>query len=156
MSLAWGTVPVPAIECNGPSSSGDEPGVTVSVIFTTVAATMEALREAGALADRLNARISLLVPQCVPYSLPITRPPVPLTFTKRRFRVITGDCKVEASVHILLCRDRMEALLKALTPHSLVVMGGRRRWLPSADDTVAKQLRCAGHDVIMVYKTRLF
>jgi hypothetical protein len=35
-----------------------------------------------------------------------------------------------------------------LGPHSLVVVGGRRRWLPTREKSLARNLRSAGHEVI--------
>jgi hypothetical protein len=47
-----------------------------------------------------------------------------------------------------LCRDRLETLKSVLNPRSLVVMSGRKRWWPTAEKSLAKTLRRAGHEVI--------
>lgn len=124
--------------------------LSVVVVFTSVETTVQALRKAGVLASRLNARITLLVPQIVPYPRPITNPPVLVDFNEKRFRVIAGESRVETTVHIYLCRDRREALVKVLEPHSLVVIGDRKQWWRTAERRLAKQLRRAGHEVMMV------
>ena len=49
---------------------------------------------------------------------------------------------------IYLCRDRVETLTAVLSPHSLVVIGGRKRWWPTAEKRLARKLRRAGHEVI--------
>lgn len=126
------------------------PGLSVIVVFTSVEPTVEALRRAGVLANRLRARITLLVPQIVPYPLPITSPPVLLDFNEKRFRVIARESPVETKVHIYLCRDRFVELGNVLEPHSLVVIGGRKRCWPTAEKKIAKHLRRAGHEVILV------
>ncbi len=125
-----------------------ENSLAVAVIFTTVAATIAALRQAGALASRLGARITLLAPQIVPYPLPLASPPVLLDFNERRFQLIAEESPVETDVHIYLCRDPLEALRGALPPRSLVVLGGRRRWWPTREKRLARQLRRAGHEVV--------
>jgi hypothetical protein len=121
----------------------------VAVVFTSADATIAALKKAGALASSLSARILLLVPQIVPYPLPLESPPVLIDFSERRFRMIAIESPVETIVRVFLCRDRLETLSMVLKPHSLVVVGGRRRWWPTSEERLAKRLRRAGHEVIL-------
>ena len=67
-----------------------------------------------------------MVPQVVPYPLPLTGPPVLLGFSQRRFRDIARESPVETRVCLYLCRDRLETVARALKPHSLVVVAGRK------------------------------
>jgi hypothetical protein len=119
----------------------------IDVVFTSASPTIAALKNAGALAHRLSARITLIVPQIVPYPLPLESPPVLLDMSERRFREIATESPVETTVQIYLCRDRLETLKSVLAPHSLVVIGGRRRWWPTRERNLARQLRRAGHEV---------
>jgi hypothetical protein len=121
----------------------------ISVVFTSVDATLTALKEAGDLASRLGGRITLIVPQIVPYPLPLTSPPVLVDFNERRLRVIASNCRVETRVSIYLCRDPLETLKSVLKPHSLVVVGSRKRWWPTAEKRLAAELRRAGHEVVV-------
>ena len=123
--------------------------LNISVVFTSVDATLAALKEAGRLASSLGARISLLVPQVVSYATPLESSPVHAEFNERRFQVIAGQSLVETSVHIYLCRDKLQTLNAVLGPGSLVVVGGRtRRWWPTRDQLLARKLRRLGHEVI--------
>ncbi len=123
--------------------------LNISVVFTSVGSTLAALKEAGALANSLDARLTLLVPQVVSYALPLESPPVLVEFNVNRFRVIAGTSPVESSVQIYLCRDKAQTLASVLSPRSIVVMGGRRRWWwPTRDESLARELRRAGHEVI--------
>ena len=123
--------------------------LNVFVIFTLVNATLQALKEAGKLAHQLNGRIMLVAPQVVPYPLPLTSPPVLLDWNERRLRVIADESAVETIVRIYLCRDRWQALEHVLRPHSLVVVGGPKRWWPTRESRLARRLRRAGHEVIL-------
>ena len=116
--------------------------------FTTVDSTTAALKEAGSLAESLGAQITLMVPQIVPYPLPLTSPPVLLEFQERRLNQVAGECPVEIRVQLYLCRDELEVLKTVLKPHSLVVIGGRRRFWPTREKALARKLRSAGHEVI--------
>ena len=125
----------------------------ISVVFTSVDATLAALKEAGRLlgnqAGSLGGRITLIVPQIVPYPLPLTSPPVLVDFNERRLRVIASHCRVETRVSIYLCRNPLETLQSVLKPHSLVVLGSRKRWWPTAEKRLAKKLRRFGHQVVV-------
>ena len=122
--------------------------LNIAVVFTSVASTLAALKEAGNLASSLGARIKLLVPQVVPYPLPLETPPVPVEFNENRFRVMASESPVETSVQIYLSRDRFETLTSVLKPGSIVVLGGRKRWWPTKDESLARQLRRAGYEVL--------
>jgi hypothetical protein len=126
--------------------------LNISVVFTSVDATLAALKEAGNLASSLGGHITLIVPQVVPYPLPLARPPVSVDFNERRLRVIASNCRVETRVSIYLCRDPLETLKSVLKPHSLVVVGCRKRWWATAEKRLASKLRRAGHEVVVTEK----
>jgi hypothetical protein len=122
--------------------------LNIAVVFTSVDSTLAALKEAGNLANSLGARITLVVPQVVPYPLPLESPPVPVLFNENRFRVLASRSPVETSVHTYLGRDRFQTLTSVLKAGSIVVLGGRKRWWPTKDETLARKLRRAGYEVL--------
>jgi hypothetical protein len=132
------------------------PGCTLEVVvmFTDVPGTLRALKAAAELAHNLNGRIRLLAPQVVPYPLPLERPPVSKGFNQRRFRTVASYSCIETRVEVYLCRDRYETLCQALEPESLVVIGVRRSWRPTAEKALARKLRTQGHQVILVDSER--
>jgi len=138
----------PHIGLDEPSCDEDA-RLEISVVFTSIKATLHALRKAGEMADDLNARIVLVFPQIVPFPLPLTSPPVWLDFRESFLRAIAAKSQVETTVRICLCRDREEALSMVLKPRSLVVLGSRKRWWPTAERRLAKKLRRCGHEVII-------
>ena len=149
MTLAFQKLLVPATGHPAPAQRDESKHqLEVAVVFTSAAPTIAALKKAGALADRLSARINLVVPQIVPYPLPLDSPPVLIDFGEQWFREIATESPVETTVQIYLCRDRLETLTSVLAPHSLVVIGGRKRWWPTQEKSLARQLRRAGHEVI--------
>jgi hypothetical protein len=149
MALALERVLVPQQRRPAPPAIEEkESRLNVTVVFTSVASTLAALRKAGALANCLGGHITLLVLQVVPFPLPLTSPPVLLDWNERRFRVIANESPVETIVRIYLCRDGLAALRTVLSPRSLVVVGGRKRWWPTAEQRLTRQLRRAGHEVI--------
>jgi hypothetical protein len=143
MSLAIEKIltPRPALEDAGRK-------LNIVVVFTSVEATLAALKEAGSMASSLGARITLLVPQVVPYPLALQSPPVLIDFNEKRFQVMASKSPVETSVQIYLCRDPFETLASVLSPGSIVVLGGRNRWWPTREKSLARKLRKAGHEVL--------
>jgi hypothetical protein len=149
MALAFERMLIPAVaRPERPAGTGEGTRLGVVVVFTSVETTVRALRKAGALATRLSAHITLVVPQVVPYPLPLTSPPVLLDFSERRFRVLAAESPVETTVRLYLCRDQTETLAAVLEPHSLIVIGGRKRWWPTQEKRLARKLRRAGHEVL--------
>ena len=140
-------VPVTGLPARPIKEKADQE-LNITVVFTSVESTLAALREAGNLANSLGGRIRLLVPQVVPYPLPLETPPVLVEFNENRFRVIASKSPVETSVQIYLCRDRFETLASVLKPGAIVVLGGRKRWWPTKDVVLARQLRRAGFEVL--------
>jgi hypothetical protein len=130
-----------------PSTTEADQKLSIAVIFTSVESTLEALEEAGTLACSLGARITLLVPQVVPYPLPLESPPVLLEFNEKRFKLIASQSPVETTVRIYLCRDSVEILTHVLGPGSIVVIGGKKRWWPTREKKLARQLHRDGHQV---------
>jgi hypothetical protein len=143
--LAPSVAPPRRTEADGSANNLD-----VSVIFTSVAPTLGALKKAAVFAKRLAGRITLVVPQIVPYPLPLSSPPILLEFNEKRFFTLASESHVETNVRIYLCRDRLQALGKILRPRSLVVLGTRRRWWPTAESRLARRLRSMGYEVVVV------
>jgi hypothetical protein len=131
------------------TTGGGEPRLNISVVFTSVDATLAALRTAGRLASCLGGRITLVVPEVVSYQLPLNKPPVLHDWNERRFRVLAAESLVATTVRFYLCRDRDETLARVLKPHSLVVIGAKRRWWPTSESRLARRLRKLGHEVIL-------
>jgi hypothetical protein len=120
----------------------------VLVIFTDAPGTLAALQMADGLAQKLEAHIRLLVPYEVPYTLPLTKPAVPVEFLEGQIRHLAGKTRLEVAAHICLCRDKMRTLELLLRPHSLIVVGGKKRWWPSSAQELAQSLQKGGHHVI--------
>jgi hypothetical protein len=154
MALAIQKILAPATRPPAKPAVEERTLLNISVVFTSVDDTLAALKQAGDLAASLGGRITLLVPQVVPYPAPLEAPPTLVEFNDRHFRVIANQSPVETSVHIYLCRDKIQTLISALSPGSIVVIGGRKRWWPTREEVVARALRRAGHEVIFTETSR--
>jgi hypothetical protein len=133
-----------------PATNEGDHRLEVTVIFTSAEATIVAMDTAAALLNGLNGHISLVAPQAVRYPLPVENPPVLRDFSERRLLEIASVSPVETTVCLYLCRDRLEILPAILKPHSLAVVGSRKRWWPTWEKSLARKLRRAGHEVVFI------
>ena len=122
----------------------------VHVIFTTDAGTLAALKQAAELSRGLCFHVRIVVPKVVPYPLPLDHPPTQPIFGISDFRAMADRNGFEARMEIHLCRDRWDAVAEALSPQSLVVIGGRKAWWPTREKSLARTLRKAGHHVLFI------
>jgi hypothetical protein len=132
-----------------------KPELEINIIFMDAEGTLAALKLAGDLACNLAARINLLVFQVVPLSFPLTHPPVSIPFTEQRLLELAcrgAQGLLETAIHLYLCRDQQQALLRVLKPKSLVVIGSKKRWWPTKESKLARMLRSQGHQVIMTHQ----
>ena len=124
----------------------------VNVIFTDPEGTAAALKFAQGFARELGTRIQLCAVLAVPLRLPLDQPPVSVAFLQENLQNLASQVTdgFEPTVHLYLCRDRVPALLQVLRPNSLVVLGGRKHWWPTAESKLARALRAKGHRVIFL------
>ena len=118
----------------------------IVVLHTTTKATLQSLKTAAQLAAGLGAHIRLLVLEVVPYPLAVETPSVPLEFTRRRFRTVAADARIDTQVEIRLGRERVEMLEAALKPGSVIVLEGGGWW--TRRHRLAKRLERLGHHVV--------
>jgi hypothetical protein len=128
--------------------------VTVTVLFTDVPHTLDALRLAATLGRGLDSKIQILVPVVVPWPLALTEPPVSPVHFERRLTTIANGTSVPTRISIVHCRDRAEAIESCLEPHSIVVIGWRRRRLFDKTRRLAERLKALGHHVVTAAATK--
>jgi hypothetical protein len=150
-----GPPPLPC--CNGLVSesgtgSSSPPKFVVNVIFTTWHGTKAALSTASQWARCLDARIVLWSPQVVPRQFSVTAPPVSKAFTEQRLQSLVGVyCEdLEIVIRVCLCRDLELCVLNVLEPDSIVLVGGKKRWLRTQEQALACLLHAFGHRVLFI------
>ena len=133
-------------------SAAFNPSRNITVIYTTEEGTAAALRSAADLSVRLDARVTLAVLDVVPNARALSEPTVPIRqIEERSLRVVTesGVRGTSIRIQIWLCRDLRNCLRQILNSHSLIVLGGRVGWWPSAEQKLQRWLAGMGHHVIL-------
>ena len=120
----------------------------VFVVFTDLPGTLAAVQSAEGLAQQLGGRLRLLMPYEVSYHLPLTKPAVPVEFLESQMRDLAARTGMEVDAQVCLCRDKKNALANLLPPNSLIVVGGKQRWWPTAAQLLARSMQRDGHQVI--------
>jgi len=133
-----------------PSGWNDGRWQEAIVLFTTHVGTIAALKSASRLGAHLGARPKILMLYPVPYTLPLEKQAVPEGFLENEVRALKHDFPGEISVRICLCRHPRQGLREVLEPHSLIVMGGKKRWWPTEEQRLARFLQSSGYQVMFV------
>jgi len=137
---------------SGDSESPDiqpKPRLSIFVVFTSIDWTLKALEKAGEIARPVGANIVVLAVQIVPYPLPLEKPPVSMEFLIKRFEERVGEFPERTKISVYLCRDPMETFKRILSRNSPVVIGIKKRLLPTRYERLARKLHRAGYDVIL-------
>ena len=121
----------------------------VNVIFTEKQATAAALKSAESFASGLGACIRLRAVIAVPFRLSLDQPPVSVCFMEQLLCNLADHREENGAgcTVLYVCRDQIETILLVLRPNSLVVIGGRKRWWPTATSRIAGALHAKGHRV---------
>jgi hypothetical protein len=131
----------------GPDRPTSSSSLEIVVLHTAPKETLSALKMAAELASGL-APVRLLAVQIVPYPLDLCTPPVSTAFLESRFEKIVSEAAVNASIDIRLGRDTGDVVEAGVASNSVVVIGGRRRWWPTASMRLARRLERSGHQVV--------
>jgi hypothetical protein len=124
--------------------------LSVTVVYTTHAATLAAVKTASRLGGNLATRLKILWLYAVPYTLPLEEPAAAEGFLMQEIRALARESPIEIAAQVYLCREPRRSLHQILPPHSLVVLGGKKRWWPTKEQRLARSLRKDGHEVILV------
>lgn len=122
----------------------------VHVVFTTPAETLAAVRVAAALGRRLGAPLRVIQFRAVPYPLAVDEPAGVSPVETETFVEKLKAEGIDVRVRVYLCRSDARLLPKAFKRHSVVVIGGRRSWWPTASERLRRRLEAAGHFVVFV------
>lgn len=123
----------------------------MSVVFTSVDATLAAIRVARRFAEAMGTGVTLVHFQPVAFAAPLEAPPGLSPVETDAFRAhLEAEGGGDTRVRVFVCRDPRRMMSLALGAHSLVVIGGRRRWWPTRANRWRRLLEAQGHWVIFV------
>ncbi len=122
----------------------------IHVVFTSIAETLEALRVAARLGAAMTVPVTVVHFRAIPYPLSLDAPAGLSPLETEEFVSRVRSEGIAARLRVFLCRNEERALPTAFRPHSLIVIGGRRRWWPTSVQRLRRRLESAGHFVVFV------
>jgi hypothetical protein len=122
----------------------------IYVVFTGGPETRAAVRAAEPLSAALGSPLTVVDFRVQPYPLKpkvasLTRPA-----QAEEFAGWLQQHDAAAKLRVFVCRDPRQAFDTAFRPHSLIVVGGNRRWWPTRSTRLQRALESAGHLVLFV------
>jgi hypothetical protein len=123
---------------------------SVSVLFTTEEATLAAACVAAPLAAAMAVPLTVIHFRTIPFPLFVDAAASLSSIDHDAFKERLQAQGVDARVRVYLCRNRDSVIPMAFRGHSLIVLGGRRRWWPTAAERWRRRLEAAGHFVLFV------
>lgn len=122
----------------------------VNVVFTTADETLAAVRVASELGRALHVPLTVVHFRKVPYPLNVDAPAGLSPVETDAFVETVRAEGIDARMRVYLCRSDDRALPIAFKRRSVVVIGGRRSWWPTASERMRRRLEAAGHFVVFV------
>jgi hypothetical protein len=122
----------------------------VCVLLTSVEETRSALRVAHDLAQAMAASLTLI--DLRPTQLPL-QPASPHRDTDPRKTAFVERLRsqgIAVNLRLFVCQDEWQAIPLAFRPHSLIIVGAKRSWLPTRTERLRRSLEAAGHFVMFV------
>jgi len=125
----------------------------VYVLFTSIDETLRAVRVARRLARAMHSHVTIVHFRPIGFAAPLEAAPglSPVETDAFRARLEAEDC--DARIRVCVCRDARQAIPSVLQEHSLIVIGGRRRWWPTPSDRWRRTLEEQGYLVVFVDAT---
>jgi hypothetical protein len=125
----------------------------VFVIFTSTDDTLRAVRVASRLAREMRSGVTIVHFRPIGFGAPLEEPPglSPVETDAFKARLEAEAC--DARIRVCVCREARQAIPSVIEEHSLIVIGGRRRWWPTPSDRWRRTLEGQGYLVVLVDET---
>lgn len=122
----------------------------VYVLFTSIDDTLAAARVGHRIATAMGVPLKLVHFRTVPYGVSVDHPSGVSPVETDQFIAQLRREGIDARATVYLCRHQRQAIPMAFKRRSMVVIGGRHRRWPSAEERLRRHLEGAGHYVVFV------
>jgi hypothetical protein len=109
------------------------------------------LKKAVALTTGLQARISLVAVHSVPFPADFRCPTSTHAFLVEQLMELAAECPIPVNPQVVLARSREEGFRYALRRESTVLVGSRRRFWRTSEESLARTLVADGHKVALLH-----
>jgi len=127
------------------------PDLELVVPLTEWAVTRAVLERVPVLAAGLNARVKLVAVHTVPYQAEFYCPALVHARLVQQAMDLAALCDLPVEPVVVLARSREEALRYAITATSTVLLGSRKHWWRTAEESLARSLAGDGCRVALLH-----
>jgi hypothetical protein len=133
------------------ATSGPADELEVVVPYTEWAVTDALLKRAAALTAGLNVRLKLIAVHAVPYPAAFGCQASMHAYLVEQLVDLASRCPLPVDAHVVLARSREEGFRYILKPESTVLVGARKHFWRTAEESLAKKLVADGHKVALIH-----
>ena len=123
----------------------------IVVPLTEWSTTLAVLRRVQVLTAGLNARVKLIAVHTIPYQAPFYCPALVHAHLVQQVVDLACQCDLPVAPEVILARSREEGLRHALSEHSTVLLGSRRHWWRTPEESLARLLVREGYRVALLH-----
>jgi len=129
------------------------PGQDLEIVvpYTEPSITKQVLDRAAMLTAGLNARLTLVAVHTVPYQTEFGCPASSHAFLVEQLVGLASRYARPIEAQIVLAHSREEGFNSVLSPRSTVLMGTRRHFWRTSEESLARTLAREGHRVALLY-----
>jgi hypothetical protein len=124
--------------------------IEVVVPYSEPALTAAVLEKVAVLTAGLDARVSLIAVHTLPYPLPFVCPALIHAQLVEQLVELASHCGIPVNPQVVLARGWTEGFRYVLKPGSTVLIGVRKQFWRSPEETLARTLARDGHKVTVV------
>lgn len=123
----------------------------IVVPYTEWALADAVLQRAAVLAAGLNVRVRLVAVHSVPYAASFGCPAAVHAHLVEQLVDLASRCLFSVEPQVVMSRGWVEGFKFALHPESTVLVGTRKRFWRTREESLARDLARGGHNVELIY-----
>ena len=123
----------------------------VVVPYTEWALAEATLQRAAVLAAGLNVRVRLVAVHSVPYAVSFGCPAAVHAHLVEQLVDLASRCQFPVEPQVVMARGWVEGFQYALHPDSTVLVGTRKHFWRTREESLARDLERDGHSVVLIH-----
>jgi hypothetical protein len=125
--------------------------IEIVVPYTEWAVTKAVLDRVVGLTAGLNVALTLVAVHTIPYPATFGCPAAVHAHLVEQLVDLASHCPLPVNPQVVLARSREEGFRHVLRPESTVLVGSRKHWWRSNEESLARSLARDGHKVVLLH-----
>jgi hypothetical protein len=129
----------------------EERAMEIVVPYTEPALAGAVLRQVAALSAGLNVRVRLVAVHSVPYAAPFGCPVAEHAHLVGQLVDLASKCPFPVEPEVVMARGWVDGFQYALHPDSTILVGTRKHFWRTREESLARDLARDGHNVALIH-----